>query len=163
MRDDEVMSDAEVPLANVFTVGVRALSVEREFYRGLGWPQIVDDDDYAAFELRGAVLALFPVERLAADGRAEPEPGRGGLRFTIGIMVDNPAEVGRLANRFQELGGRITKQPVDAEFFQGRSACVADPEGNYFEIAWAEPGNAIVAAARRAAGVINSPGGSSIE
>jgi hypothetical protein len=39
----------------------------------------VADDDFCAFELRGAVLALFPVEKLAADGRAAPEPGRGNI------------------------------------------------------------------------------------
>jgi hypothetical protein len=62
----------------------------------------VDDDDYAAFELRGAVLGLFPVDKLAADGRGDPEPGRGGVRFT--------------------------KEPVSAAFFEGRSAHVADPK-----------------------------------
>jgi len=41
------------------------------------WPQVVDDDHYAAFELRGAVLGVFPVEKLAADGRGDPERRRG--------------------------------------------------------------------------------------
>jgi predicted lactoylglutathione lyase len=75
------------------------------------------------------------------------------VRFTIGILAEQADEVDRLAARFQELGGRITKQPVDAPFFDGRSAYVADPEGNYFEITWAGPDNPIVAAARRAAGL----------
>jgi hypothetical protein len=48
---------------------------------------------------------------------------------------------------------RVTKVPVDAEFFTGRSAYLCDPDGNYFEIAWAnEPDNPVLAAARRAAG-----------
>jgi hypothetical protein len=43
--------------------------------------------------------------------------------------------------------------PVDAEFFTGRSAYLCDPEGNYFEIAWADaPTNPVVIATRRAAG-----------
>jgi hypothetical protein len=46
----------------------------------------------------------------------------------------------------------VTKEPVDAEFFAGRSAYLCDPEGNYVEIAWAESGNPIVAVSRRAAG-----------
>ena len=42
---------------------------------------------------------------------------------------------------------------VDAEFFTGRSAYLCDPEGNYFEIAWADmPNNPVVMATRRAAG-----------
>jgi uncharacterized protein len=51
-------------------------------------------------------------------------------------------------------GARVTKEPVDAEFFTGRSAYLCDPEGNYFEIVWADmPNNPVVIAARRAAGL----------
>lgn len=47
----------------------------------------------------------------------------------------------------------MTKEPVDAEFFTGRSAYLSDPEGNYVEIAWADmPDNPVLLAARRAAG-----------
>jgi hypothetical protein len=37
--------------------------------------------------------ALFPVDKLAADSRAEPERGRGGIRFSVIIGVDEPEEV----------------------------------------------------------------------
>ena len=144
------MGDA--PLANVITFGVRDLPLLRDFYRRLGWPQIVDDDDFAAFELRGAVLALFPVEKLAADGHAEPERSSGGIRFTVGVITERAQDVDELTELVRQAGGRVTKEPVDAEFFEGRSAYVADPEGNYWEIAWAGPENPIVAGARRAAG-----------
>ena len=145
------MQRETAPLANVITIGAYDLQTLRAFYLRLGWPQVVDQDDFAAFELRGAVLALFPVDKLAADGRSEPERGHGGIRFTIGVIVDRPEEVDALARLARESGGRVTKEPVDAEFFEGRSAYVADPEGNYWEIAWAPPENPIVAAARRAA------------
>ncbi len=145
------MALAEAPLANVITLGAHDLRALRQFYVRLGWPQVVDQDDYAAFELGGAVLAVFPVDKLAADGRSQPERGHGGIRFTIGIIVDGPDDVDALAGLVRESGGQVTKEPVDGEFFQGRSAYVADPEGNYWEIAWAPPENAIVAAARRAA------------
>lgn len=115
-----------------------------------------DEPDYAAFELNGSVLALFPVEKLAADGNLEPEPGRGGLRFTIGIIVNEPEDVDRLAERVRRAGGRVTKAPVDAEFFVGRSAYVADPEDNHWEIAWAPRDNPVVAASRRAAGLASA-------
>jgi hypothetical protein len=78
------------PLANVMvTPGARDLPGLREFYRRVGWEQVIDDDDVAAFDVHGVVLALFPVARLARDGRGEPEPGNGGIRFTVGIMVDS--------------------------------------------------------------------------
>jgi uncharacterized glyoxalase superfamily protein PhnB len=67
-------------------------------------------------------------------------------------MADTAEEVDRLTDQMRQAGARITKAPVDAEFFAGRSAYLCDPEGNYFKIARAEPGNPIVAAARRAAG-----------
>jgi uncharacterized protein len=147
------MSPPSSPLANVITLGVKDLARLRDFYRRLGWSQVADQDDFTAFELRGSVLALFPVDKLGADGGAEPEPGGGGIRFTIGVLVDSPQAVDQLVETVRDAGGRVTKEPVDAEFFEGRSAYVADPEGNFWEIAWAPPDNAIVAAARRAARV----------
>jgi uncharacterized protein len=142
------------PLSNLITLGVRDLPVLRNFYRALGWQQIMDDSDFVAFELRGIVLALFPLEKLARDGNTAPDPGTGGIRFTIGLMVDSADEVDRLTEKMRAAGARVTKEPVDAEFFTGRSAYLCDPEGNYFEIAWADmPNNPVVVATRRAAGV----------
>lgn len=142
------------PLANLITLGARDLPALRNFYRALGWPEIIDDGEFVAFELGGIVLALFPVEQLARDGHADPEPRGGGIRFTIGIMVDTAEEVDRLTARMRGAGARVTKEPVDAEFFTGRSAYLCDPEGNYFEITWANaPDNPVVIATRRAAGI----------
>ena len=140
------------PLANVITLGARDFPRLRDFYRGLGWPQVFDGDDFAAFELRGIVLALFPIGQLARDAHAEPEPSSGGIRFTIGIVVDTAEEVDELTEQLRRAGARVTKEPVDAEFFAGRSAYLCDPEGNYVEVAWAEPDNPVVVAARRTAG-----------
>ena len=141
------------PLANLITLGARDLPTLRDFYRALGWPQIVDDGGFVAFELRGIVLALFPLTELARDGNAEPAPSTAGLGFTIGVQVDSAEEVDRLTEQMRAAGARVTKEPVDAEFFTGRSAYLCDPEGNYFEIAWADmPENPVVIATRRAAG-----------
>jgi hypothetical protein len=150
------MDNQRASLANVITLGARDLPLLRDFYRRVGWPQVVDDDDFAAFELRGAVLALFPVDKLAADGHGEPESSHGGIRFTIGVIVDSAPAVDEMTELMRQAGGRVTKEPVDAEFFEGRSSYVSDPEGNYWEIAWAGANNAIVAAARRSAGVMGS-------
>jgi uncharacterized protein len=138
--------NAPTPLADVMiTLGARDFPSLRDFYRRLGWPQVIDDGDFAAFDLRGVVLALFPVEKLAHDGNAVPDPGSGGIRSTVGIMVDTPEDVDRFTDRMREAGARVTKEPVDAEFFTGRSAYLCDPEENYFEITWAEPTNPIMA------------------
>jgi len=141
------------PLANVFTLGTRDFASLRAFYLRLGWPVVFEGDDFVAFELRGAVVCLFPVESLAADGRVAPETQRNGMRFSIGIQVDSAAAVDALTEQVRSAGGRITKEPVDAEFFEGRSAYWADPEENYWQIVWATPDNPVVAAARRAASI----------
>ena len=145
------------PLANIITLGVQNFDAQRDFYRRLGWPQAFDSDDFAVFELRGALLALFPVEKLAADSHAQPEVGRGGIRFSIIISVEKPEDVDELAARVRQAGGKLTKDPVDAEFFVGRDAYFADPEGNFWEIACAPPDNPVVAASRRAAGLALRP------
>ena len=147
------MERAELPLGNIVTLGVRDFVAERAFYRRLGWPQAFDSEDFAVFELRGALLALFPIDQLAADARVAPESARNGIRFSIIVNVQSPQQVDDLARVFREAGGTVTKEPVDAEFFEGRSAYAADPEGNYWEIAWAAAGNTVLAAARRAAGL----------
>lgn len=145
---------SRLPLANLITLGARDFWTLRDFYRRVGWPQVMDDGEFAVFELRGIVLALFPLAKLARDGNTEPEPSSGGIRFTIGIQVDSAEEVDQLTAHMRAAGAQVTKEPVDAEFFTGRSAYLCDPEGNYFEIAWADmPHNFVVIATRRAAGL----------
>jgi predicted lactoylglutathione lyase len=145
------MEDQQAPLANVIELGVRDLAAERDFYRGLGWPQLVSEV-FTVFELRGALLALFPVERLAEESHVQPDFSQGGIRSRIGIIAERPEDVDEIANRVRAAGGTVTKEPADAEFFEGRSMYFTDPEGHYWEVAWTPPDNPIVAAARRAAG-----------
>jgi catechol 2,3-dioxygenase-like lactoylglutathione lyase family enzyme len=143
----------DAPLCNLITLGARDFPMLRDFYRRLGWPQVMDSDDFAAFELRGIVLALFPREKLAADGRCDPDHGTGGIRFSIGITVDTAEAVDEVAEKMRQAGARVTKEPVDAEFFAGRSAYLCDPEDNYFEIVWGAAANPVSAAVRRSAGL----------
>jgi predicted lactoylglutathione lyase len=147
------MRAQQAPLANTITLGVRDFAAQRSFYSRLGWPLAFDSDDFAVFELRGALLALFPFDKLAVDARARAEPGAGGIRFSIIIGVDEPGQVDELAARIEEAGGTLTKPPTDAEFFAGRDAYFTDPEGNFWEIAFAPSDNPVTAAARRAAGL----------
>src|SRR5262249_8317997 len=84
-------------------------------------------------------------------------PARGGIRFSIIISVDKPEDVDELAARVRQAGGKLTKDPVAAEFFEGRDAYFADPEGNFWEIACGPPGSPVVSASRRAAGMALRP------
>lgn len=86
-------------------------------------------------------------------------------RLRIGVPVASELGKGKHcdqdATQFEDrelamraAGARVTNEPVDAEFFTGRSAYLCDPGGNYFEIVWADmPNNPVVIAARRAAGL----------
>jgi len=145
--------NSAAPLANTITLGVQNLERERGFYEALGWPVAFDSADFVAFELRGAVLALFPLDKLAADSRARPEAPQGGIRFSVIITVNAPGEVDEFVDRVRTAGGVVTKPPMTAEFFEGRDAYFSDPEGNYWEVAYAPADNPVVAASRRAAGL----------
>src|SRR5438105_6435627 len=69
------------------TLGARDFVALRDFYRRLGWSLAVDMEDFAAFAMHGAVLGIFPVEKLAADANVEPAPVEKGLRFAVAIVV----------------------------------------------------------------------------
>jgi predicted lactoylglutathione lyase len=130
---------------------VQDFSRERDFYQRLGWPVVFGSDGFAVFQLRGAVLALFQPGQLARDAHAQAGAIGAGIRSAVIITVDRPGEVDELARRARAAGATVTKEPTDAEFFEGRDAYFADPEGSYWDIAWAPGTNPVVAAARRAA------------
>ena len=136
----------------VVTLGARDHAALRKFYLGLGWELAVDLDDFCCFEMRGAVLCLFPYDSLAADGNVDPASVAEGMRgFSIAINVDERDEVDAVIEGVREAGGRVTKEPETAEW-GGRSAYFADPEENYWEVAWLPPDSKVNAAIRRATG-----------
>jgi catechol 2,3-dioxygenase-like lactoylglutathione lyase family enzyme len=138
--------------ATVITLGARDLDRLRRFYRGLGWTVAIDLEGFAALETEGAVVALFPLEDLAADAAAPAAVPERGLRgFSISINVDQPEQVDQVINAVREAGGRITKEPVTADW-GGRSAYFADPEDNHWEVAWVPPDSNMAALVRRATG-----------
>lgn len=142
---------SDAPIADVLiTLGARDFARQRAFYGALRLPLLLEEEDFAAFDLRGVALAVFPIEKLARDGNTEPDLDGRGIRFTIGIMVDSPEEVDALTEQMRSAGAEVTKEPVDAEFFTGRSAYLSDPEGNVIEVSWADPSNPIVARRARA-------------
>jgi catechol 2,3-dioxygenase-like lactoylglutathione lyase family enzyme len=148
------MAESAVPAQlNVVTLGARDLGRLREFYVALGWPLVFEAEDFAAFGLRGAVLSLFPYAKLAADGRADPAAPQPGMRgFTLAIVVDSPEQVDTTIEAVRQAGGRITKEPVEAEEFDGRDAYFADPEDNFWEVVGFRDGGAVLEAVRRATG-----------
>jgi predicted lactoylglutathione lyase len=147
----EMVMEYDGALANITTFGVEDLARERTFYDELGWPIVFESDDFVVFELGSALFALFPLDKLSADSRAQPEPRHGGIRSSIIVTVESAESVNDLADRAERAGATVTKRPTEAEFFTGRDAYFADPEGNFWEIAYTPNYNPVTAAARRAA------------
>ena len=90
--------NASPPLANLITLGARDLPTLRNFYRTLGWPQIIDDGEFVAFELRGIVLALFPLANSPASTARSPMICNGNLAMGTGSRL-MPALRQRCAER----------------------------------------------------------------
>lgn len=117
---------------SIATIGTRDLPAMREFYAALGWPMKALGDDFARFDTGGAILCLYPLDKLAEEGGV---PAGAGLVVGLAINVDDRADVDAAARAWAEAGGAVTVAPRDM-FWGGRCAHVADPEGNSFEIAW---------------------------
>ncbi|MET7880613.1 VOC family protein [Micromonospora profundi] len=123
---------------SVVTVGARDVGRLRAFYRSLGWPESPgSDDSWSAFLLGGVLFALFPLPELAAEaapGVAGPAGGWSGV--TLACNVDSRAEVDTAFTAAVAAGATVVAEPTDRPW-GGRSAYIADPEGNRWEIAWA--------------------------
>jgi catechol 2,3-dioxygenase-like lactoylglutathione lyase family enzyme len=138
---------------NVVTLGARDLARLRNFYAALGWEVAIEAEDFCAFQLRGALLALFPWDKLAADGQAEAAAPAQGMRgFSLGINVDRPEQVDETIAAAKNAGAMVTKPPTDPAEFEGRHAYFADPEENYWEVVYLKDDGPGHEAIRRALG-----------
>jgi uncharacterized protein len=126
------------PRLSVITLGARDLSRLRTFYRSLGWPELpASDDGWSAFLLGGVLLALYPLPDLASEAApGVPDPAGGWSGVTLACNVDDPTEVDAAFAAAVAAGATAVAAPTDRSW-GGRSAYIADPEGNRWEIAWA--------------------------
>jgi uncharacterized protein len=140
------------PRITAVTIGARDLAALRSFYVALGWPLVIDMEDFAAFETRGAILTLYSLENLAADAKlAAPSPGGAFGGVNLAVNVDRREEVDEAIEAVKAAGGRVTAEPRDAEW-GGRSAYFLDPEGTLWEVAWVPPDSTMADLVRRASG-----------
>ena len=121
---------------SIVTLGARDMRVLRSFYRALGWPELSSgDDSYSGFLLGGVLLALFPMRDLtaeAAPGSAEPT---GWAGVTLACAVDSREEVDATFDAAVAAGATPVAEATERPW-GGRSAFVADPEGNRWEFTW---------------------------
>jgi predicted lactoylglutathione lyase len=127
----------EVPARlSIVTLGVRNMGVLRSFYRALGWPELTSGDDaWTGFLLGGVLLALFPLPDLTA----EAAPGSQGPTRWSGVVlactVSTREEVDIAFDAAVAAGAAPVAAATDRSW-GGRSAFMADPEGNRWEITW---------------------------
>ena len=122
---------------SVVTLGTHDVRGLRGFYERLGWRSgSPEGDEFAAFPLGGAVLALFRSDLLAAEAGAGDPPAPGAFRgVSLAITVDAEGDVDTALAAARDAGAAILSEPVTREW-GGRSAYFADPEGNAWEVAW---------------------------
>ena len=118
------------------TFGVRDLPAVRSFYEALGWESRSADDEFARFEIGGAVLVLYSLDALAEEASMPPPADTERFAgFTCAVFVQSEEMVDAAIEMVGEADGRILAEPVAREW-GGRSGYFADPEGNVWEIAW---------------------------
>ncbi len=126
---------------SVVTLGARDKKNLAAFYKALGWKPVIEmEGDITVFQLRGALLSLFPIEKLAEDGKTSEVPPTDGIGLTLAVIVDEKKQVDTAISEVRTAGARVTKEPRD-EAWGGRSAYFADPENNYWEVVWLPEGN----------------------
>ena len=119
---------------SLITLGVADLERARTFYAALGWEQAAESQDAIVFvQLAGQVLALFPLDELAADqGRPGAALGTGAM--TLARNFDSRAEVDAAFDLALSAGAAEIKRP-EAVFWGGYSGYFADPDGHVWELA----------------------------
>jgi catechol 2,3-dioxygenase-like lactoylglutathione lyase family enzyme len=120
------------------TLAVRDLPTMARFYRQFGWPESkFSDESFVAFQTSGAVLGLFPATNYEKEFGSLPAPGvfKG---FVLAINLEDAARVDAAYETMKRFDGiRIMGEPKDLSF-GGRGFDFLDPEGNAWEVVWAE-------------------------
>ena len=128
-----------VPARTSFvTLAVRDLPTMARFYRQFGWPESkFSDESFVAFQTSGAVLGLFPATNYEKEFGAPPAPG-AFKGFVLAINLEDAARVDAAYETMKRFNDIRTKgEPKDLSF-GGRGFDFLDPEGNAWEVVWAD-------------------------
>lgn len=120
------------------TLAVRDMERMQRFYRQFGWPESRStNDSFAAFQCGGAVLGLYGAQHYERTHGALPPAGtfRG---FVLALNCRDAAEVDGIYGALKAFDGlALHGEPQDLSF-GGRGFEWSDPEGNVWEVTWAE-------------------------
>jgi uncharacterized protein len=127
----------EIPARlSIVTLGARNMDVLRSFYRSLGWPELpIGDNSWTGFLLGGVLLGLFPMSDLTAEAAPDSPTPTGWSGVTLACTVNTQDEVDGVFEAAVAAGATPVAAASDRSW-GGRSAFIADPEGNRWEITW---------------------------
>lgn len=115
------------------TLGVGDLARSRAFYAALGWEAASAPEGVVFIQLAGQVLALFGIEDLAADMKADrARLGTGAATLARNFATE--AEVDAAFALAVDAGATVLKRP-EKVFWGGYSGYFADPDGHVWEVA----------------------------
>ena len=130
------------PRISILTLGVTDLTRSVRFYRdGLGFAtQYKDGDGIAHFATKGTILSVYPLDKLAEDVGPDIRPRPGFAGITLAYNVRTKEEVAQVLALAAKVGGKLVK-PAQDVFWGGHSGYFADPDGYFWEVAWAPNAN----------------------
>jgi catechol 2,3-dioxygenase-like lactoylglutathione lyase family enzyme len=120
------------------TLACRDVRAMKAFYDQFGWPPSKhNDDSFAAYQCGGAVLGLFGSGNYAKS--RGPMPAGDAFRgVVLSINCRDAAEVDRTYDALKLIPGvRLDGAPTNLSI-GGRGFEWRDPEGNVWEVIWAE-------------------------
>ena len=128
------------PRISIVTLGVRDMERAYRFYHeGMGLPTTRHPDSgIVFFQTSGVCLALYPLEKLAADVSSDQSAERGLFPgVTLAHNTRSREEVDAVLASAERAGGRIEK-PAQDVFWGGYSGYFSDPDGYLWEVAHAD-------------------------
>ncbi len=121
---------------SLITLCVSDMKKSRAFYDALGWKVASEDqaEEIVAYNIQNMVLALYPWDKFAKEVNVtEPRPKVSA--FTLAYNVGSEGEVDQTMQEAERAGGKIIKA-AETVFWGGYSGHFADPDGNFWEVAY---------------------------
>ncbi|MFM2284845.1 MAG: hypothetical protein RLZZ543_342 [Bacteroidota bacterium] len=117
------------------TLGVNDFEGMKRFYTEVfGWKIMNANDGIVFFHLNGFIFGLYPAHALAEDVGVKND-GQGFKQSSMAINFNSKEKVDAVFTELISKGATSIKQPEEV-FWGGYRGYIADPENNYWEIAW---------------------------
>src|SRR5699024_7939358 len=124
---------------NIITLGTRDIAASLEFYRNMGFEATVDGDgkgpEIVFFRISGWKLALFPLEKLAAETGIDPSYEAGFSGITLAYNAEAEGDVDQRRKDAESCGGKVSSAAKATEW-GGYGGYFTDLDGYTWEVAF---------------------------